>query len=105
MNNTTKSNEALINLIRSGYTAAAISWIEETPLHLAQTVELEHNHVAVQLTAGGVLVVGVPDGWDDVKRLVEKVIDFNDTKYCYSGWNSDRNEAYFKPSASFGRIY
>lgn len=40
--------------------------------------------------------VEVPDGWNDVKKLVNKVIEVNDIDFCYTGWNSDRNVAYFK---------
>ena len=40
--------------------------------------------------------VAVPNGWDDVKKLVNKVIEVNRIDFCYTGWNSDRNVAHFK---------
>ena len=40
--------------------------------------------------------VAVPNGWDDVKKLTNKVIEVNQIDFCYTGWNSDRNIAYFK---------
>lgn len=40
--------------------------------------------------------VSVPNGWDDVKKLVNKVIEVNQLDFCYTGWNSDRNIACFK---------
>ena len=40
--------------------------------------------------------VTVPNGWDDVKKLVNKVIEVNNIDFCYTGWNSDRNIACFK---------
>lgn len=40
--------------------------------------------------------VSVPNGWDDVKKLVNKVIEVNQLDFCYTGWNSDRNVAHFK---------
>ncbi len=40
--------------------------------------------------------VDVPNGWDDVKKLVNKVIEVNSLDFNYTGWNSDRNIACFK---------
>lgn len=40
--------------------------------------------------------VSVPNGWDDVKKLTNKVIEVNQLDFSYTGWNSDRNIAYFK---------
>jgi len=40
--------------------------------------------------------VQVPHGWDDVKKLVNKVIEVNQLDFSYTGWNSDKNIAYFK---------
>lgn len=40
--------------------------------------------------------VSVPNGWDDVKNLSNKVIEVNSLDFSYTGWNSDRNIAYFK---------
>ena len=40
--------------------------------------------------------VSVPDGWSSVKKIMNKVIEVNQIDFCYTGWNSDRNIAYFK---------
>ena len=40
--------------------------------------------------------IQVPNGWDDVKKLVNKVVEVNDLDFSYTGWNSDTNIAYFK---------
>ena len=40
--------------------------------------------------------VNVPNGWDDVKKLVNKVIEVNSLDFSYTGWSSDRNIACFK---------
>lgn len=39
--------------------------------------------------------VDVPNGWDDVKKIMTKVIEVNNIDFTYTGWNSDKNIAYF----------
>jgi hypothetical protein len=41
------------------------------------------------------LTVSCPEGWDDVKKLTNKVLTYDGRKFTFTGWNSDRNEAYF----------
>lgn len=41
------------------------------------------------------LTFSVPNGWDDVKPLANKVLQFDGKKFVFSGWNSDRNECCF----------
>jgi hypothetical protein len=41
------------------------------------------------------LTVQCPEGWDDVKKIKNKVLLFEGRKFTYTGWNSDRNEAFF----------
>jgi hypothetical protein len=41
------------------------------------------------------LTVECPEGWDDVKKVSNKVLTFDGRKFVFTGWNSDRNEAYF----------
>lgn len=41
------------------------------------------------------LTISCPDGWDDVKKLVKKVLIFDKKKFTFTGWNSDRNECFF----------
>jgi hypothetical protein len=40
--------------------------------------------------------VQVPDGWDSVKKIMDKVIEVNSLDFSYTGWNSDKNIACFK---------
>ena len=41
------------------------------------------------------LRISIPNGWDDVKKLVNKVLTYDGRDFTYSGWNSERNVAYF----------
>lgn len=41
------------------------------------------------------LTVSCPEGWDDVKKICKKVLTFDGRKFTFTGWNSDRNEAFF----------
>jgi len=41
------------------------------------------------------LTVDCPEGWDDVKKICKKVLTFDGRKFTFSGWNSDRNQAFF----------
>lgn len=41
------------------------------------------------------LKIDVPNGWDDVKKLTKRVLNYNDRLFTFTGWNSDRNECYF----------
>lgn len=35
------------------------------------------------------------DGWDEVKKLTKKVLVFDERKFIFSCWNSDRMECCF----------
>jgi len=50
------------------------------------------------------LEVDVPEGWDDVKKIKGKVLEFGGRDFSYTGWNSDRNVAYFKPAYDVAKI-
>jgi hypothetical protein len=41
------------------------------------------------------LIVNVPNGWDDVKKLTNKILQYDGRKFVYSGWNSDTLQCYF----------
>ena len=41
------------------------------------------------------LTVKIPNGWDDCKKIKNKVLTFEGKKFTWSGWNSDTDEAYF----------
>lgn len=41
------------------------------------------------------LRIDCPRGWEDVAKLTQKVLVYENRKFTFTGWNSDRNEAYF----------
>jgi hypothetical protein len=41
------------------------------------------------------LSFSVPNGWDDVKELTNKILVHEGNEYKFSGWNSDRNDCFF----------
>lgn len=41
------------------------------------------------------LTIDCLNGWDDVKKLTEKVLSFDGRKFAFAGWNSDRFECFF----------
>lgn len=56
------------------------------------------------------LTFDVPNGWDDVKRVTNKVLTYEGRDFTFRGWNSDRNECFFSaphggtsPVATFKR--
>lgn len=66
--------------------------------------DIKKGFVKVERCENRILVVSVPNGWDDCKKLVNKVLEFCGEKYAWTGWNSDRNEAFFKLTENFARI-
>jgi len=50
------------------------------------------------------ITVDAPNGWNDVKNICKKVLTFNGKTHVFTGWNSDRNEAFFKASKQFATI-
>ena len=52
---------------------------------------------------GEALIVPCPAGWDDVLALRAHVLEFEGRTFTFTGWNSDRNVAYFKPGTGFAR--
>ncbi len=41
------------------------------------------------------LLVSVPEGWDDVKKIAKKVLTYDGRKFTFTGWNSDTLQCYF----------
>ena len=41
------------------------------------------------------LQISVPNGWSDVEKLTNRVLNYEGRDFIFSGWNSDRNECYF----------
>ena len=54
------------------------------------------NKIAVLSYDGIALHVDCPRGWDDVKKLTNKVLEYDGKLFVWSGWNSDRNVSFFK---------
>ena len=50
------------------------------------------------------LTIDVPNAWDDVKKLCKKVLTFEGRHYTFIGWNSDRNECFFREGGQFATI-
>ena len=56
------------------------------------------NQLAVKVTDSfglKYLTLDLPEGWDTLKNLTDKVLKYDGQTYTYRGWNSDRNEAFF----------
>lgn len=45
---------------------------------------------------GHYLTIDIPNGYDDVKKLSGKVLRHDGRAYTFTGWNSDRNEMFFR---------
>ena len=50
------------------------------------------------------ITLSVPNGWDDVKTLSRKVLEYAGNTFTFTGWNSDTNEIYFKRSTAVARV-
>jgi hypothetical protein len=67
--------------------------------------EIEVRHSIRPDVGREFLTVQVPNGWDDCKKISNKVLTFEGRRFIWSGWNSDRNEAFFfKPLESENKI-
>jgi hypothetical protein len=50
------------------------------------------------------ITLSVPNGWDDVKHLSKKVLDYAGKTFVFTGWNSDTNQIYFKRSNAVAHV-
>ena len=66
--------------------------------------EIEVTHNARPEVNREFLIVKVPNGWDDCQKIVNKVLTFEGRKFTWTGWNSDRNEAFFFRILSGGEV-
>lgn len=41
------------------------------------------------------LEIDIPNGWDDVQKISNKILTFDGRKFRFSGWNSETNKCYF----------
>lgn len=42
------------------------------------------------------IFIDLPEGWDTLKPLTNKVLEYKGKNYVFMAWNSDRNEAWFR---------
>ena len=57
--------------------------------------EIAVNHSSRPDVNREFLTIACPEGWDDVKKISKKVLLYDGRRFTFSGWNSDRNEAFF----------
>lgn len=62
----------------------------------ATIAKIDPTKIAVLSYDGIALHVDCPNGWDDVKKLTKKVLQYDGKTFVWSGWNSDRNVSFFK---------
>lgn len=62
------------------------------------TIDPKEIKAEYHFSAGGRgwLYISVPNGWDDVDKIRNKVLTYDGRKFLFSGWNSDRNDCFFK---------
>ena len=73
-----------------------------------ETASIQKNEVAVTHSnrngIGEFLTVECPNGWDDVKKLTKKVLKYQGKRFLFTGWCSDKNQAFFKCGQSWAVI-
>lgn len=71
-----------------------------------EIAEISKNQIAVipSESRPDYLTVSCPAGWDDVKKISRKILVFRGQNYAFTGWNSDRNEAYYRVSENIAVI-
>lgn len=79
-------------------------------MNSSNTAKIASNLVGVKYTlrtdlGSEFLEIEAPGGWDDVQKLVGKVLEYDGRNFRYSGWNSDRNVAYFVRSLVGNNVY
>ena len=57
--------------------------------------ELAVEHIVREEVGREFLKFKVPNGWDDVKKVSRKVLEYDGKKFIFSGWNSDHNYCCF----------
>ena len=64
--------------------------------------EVKVRHTFVTDIDREFLTLDVPNGWEDVDKVRGKVLEFDGRRFVFTGWNSDRNEAFFSRPLSGG---
>lgn len=50
------------------------------------------------------IFIDLPEGWDTLKPLTAKILEYKGKNFTFLAWNSDRNEAWFMESEEFAKI-
>jgi len=58
-------------------------------------MNISQNKLSVR-NLGGTLVVDIPNGWNDVQKIIDKILEVDGVDYSFRGWDSDKLEAYFR---------
>ena len=67
-------------------------------IYTMNTASIDSNKISVNHTVCDnreFLTFNVPNGWDDVRPLTNKVLAYCGQDYTFSGWCSDRNQCWF----------
>jgi hypothetical protein len=76
---------------------------------MSKTAKIESNLVSVRPVErqdDGTLwlILDIPNGWDDVKKICKKVLSYEGRTYVFMSWNSDNDTCAFKACANVARI-
>jgi hypothetical protein len=71
-----------------------------------KTIELSKNDRVVRVENRYGISIASFDvtGWDEVKPLRGKVLVVDGVAHAYTGWDSDKNEIYFKTGMKIGTL-
>lgn len=50
------------------------------------------------------LQISIPNGWDDVKKICKKVLEFEGRTYAFMSWNSDNYLCHFRETNNVAKI-
>ncbi len=68
------------------------------------TAQIAKNEIAARYSFregfGHYLTIDCPNGWLDVKKLTKKVLKYDGRAYTFIGWNSDRNDCFFRSTGA-----
>jgi len=59
------------------------------------TVSIEVQHSVRPDVGREFLTIKVPNGWDDVKKITSKVLEYDGRAFVFTAWNSDRLDCHF----------
>lgn len=71
--------------------------ISKNTIKITREVEHAHWHKTC-------IFIDLPDGWDTLKNLTNKVLEYKGKQFTFLAWNSDRNEAWWMESDQVAKI-